>query len=83
MPIDDLNGIGVCDRDMVWLYANNFSIFLVYRINGFVSFPLPTLPHQPKISELSWERCWYAKKCLVPDIRKKEVEDWKGEEQPW
>jgi hypothetical protein len=80
MAIDDLNGIGVCDRDMVWLYANDFPVLLVHFIDGLVSLPLPTLPHQPKISELSWERTWNAKKRLVPDIWKKEVEDWKGEE---
>ena len=70
MTVDGLYCIRIRNRYMIWLDPDDLPILLVSIVNRPVPPAMSTLPHQPQIAELCWERTWHAKNCLVSDVRK-------------
>lgn len=69
VPINDLDCLIICNADMIRLYANDLSKFLVHTVNSFIPSPMSRLPHQPHIRELSGKRCWTFRQARVSQIR--------------
>ena len=47
MPVDNLNGITICDGDMIRLDSNNLAVLFVSGIDCEVASPTTGLVHKP------------------------------------
>ena len=75
MPVDDLDRIWICDRDVVGLDAYDFAQLLVNVVDRFKAFAAPALGHEPHIRERGWEWRRNFAETRIPDIGQDIVKD--------
>ena len=80
MPVDDLNGIGICDRNMLGLNPYYVPILLVCLIYSQVPSTASALVHQPKIRKRRRKRSRDLSEARIGDIWEEIVKDWYGKE---
>ena len=83
MSIYCLNGSVVRDGGVVWLDTDNSSVFLMSCMNSSVSASPTALIQKPKVGELCWERSGNVEISYFREIRRKIVEENKGNCRVW
>jgi len=69
VAIDDGDGSGVCDGDVVGLDADEFAVRLVGLVYGEVSSAAAALVHEPEVGEGCWEGGGHIADRPVAEVR--------------
>lgn len=83
MAVDDRDGIGVCNRNLVRLDSHKFAIFRMCFMNGQVAAAEATLVQIPQVGELGQERTGDVLDGPVTKIRQDEEQHRQSQQCPW
>ena len=83
MTVDDGDGIGVSDTDMVGLYPDHLSILLVRIVDGQIALSLTSLEEQPQVRERSGERRGNVLDLPIAEVWQDVVQNWEEDESIW
>lgn len=83
MAVDNRDGIGVCNRNLVRLDSHKFAIFRMCFMNGQVAAAEATLVQIPQVGELGQERTGDVLDRPVTKIRQDEEQHWQSQQCPW
>ena len=82
MAVDNLNGITICDGDMIRLDSNNLAVLFVSGIDGEVASPTTGLVHKPQIGEGGGKGGGNLAEGICAEVGEEVVQDWCEEEYP-
>lgn len=82
MPIDRLNRISICNRNMIRLNPHHLAVLLMSSIDSEVASPTTSLIHEPEVGKLGREGRGNASDGICAEVGKEIVQDGNEEERP-